>query len=734
MSHCSGAAHEISIHVCLHFLNSGSIAIWLVENLAADSNDCTCEMEAILLTPQMQRMWAQMQSLEQEKIHREEKVRATAAKTLAVIGFNHEPDIVHKLVAVLTDHNDYWSAIEAAEMLGNSGDHSDTAVNELATYLRDGVNLRVKAACARALGRVKRNVAHAAECLVEMLKFDDEAIRKAVVQGIARLGERANLQIDKILDLLENGNSGTRIAAAQALGAFANTAPTRSIQYLTRALQDTNPNLRKEAAKALGTIGKHTDSELHDMSTVLQDENAIVREAALQALEILRDRAAPFADQIFSLLTDPDWTVRKAAVKTIVSLGDQNLISTTLINNEPDLWIGELGVPSSSTLNRKEDFRISAVGLLTETLKTDQELQVREAAATALGHIAPTTNQEFALGASNELATAARKDINLRVRTAAVQAIGKLGIHAVANIDVLAQAINSGNEEIREAATEAIVSLGKYASGIVEQLDEFLIKGDWWARNAAAEALGGLGSNSHMHEKHINQFMVMLESEKLQIREGGAKALGAMGSLAVPALNILTKKLDDKAPRLRCEALHTLRILGPHAASKSESISKRLEDEDWLVRKAAVRALCSLEEMETEKINRTGDQLTNAEKQIRLATMEAHGEIAELPHSNISKLAHAMSNDERSEVRAAAAESLGALGQRAATMARHICGAIFDESWKVSKAALKALTCIGTTATDEVVPYLQEALITGRTKGITISFNEAPPCKKRKNW
>ena len=93
-------------------------------------------------------------------------------------------------------------------------------------------------------------------------------------------------------------------------------------------------------------------------------------------------------------------------MKTIVSLGDEILLSTTLINNEPDLWIGELGVPSSSTLNRKEDFRRSAVGLLTETLKTDQELQVREAAATALGHIAPTTNQEFALGASNELATA----------------------------------------------------------------------------------------------------------------------------------------------------------------------------------------------------------------------------------------------------------------------------------------------------------------------------------------
>ena len=675
-----------------------------------------------------------MQSQEHEEDHQEKKVRATAAKALAVIGFNHEPEIVNKLVATLTDHNDYWSAIEAADILGNSGDHSDTAVNELATYLLDGVNVRVRAACARALGRVKRQVEHAAECLAEMLKLDNEAIREAVVQGIASLGEKANLQIDKILDLLENGNSGTRIAAAQALGAFANTAPTRSIQYLTRALQDTNPNLRKEAAKALGTIGKLTDSELHDMSTVLQDENAIVRKAALQALEILRDRAAPFANQIFSLLKDPDWTVRKAAVKTIVSLGDQNLISTPLINNEPGLWVGELGVPSSSTLNRKEDFRISAVEFLTETLKTDQELQVREAAATALGHIAPTTNQELGSGAAKELAAAARKDINVRVRTAALQAIGKLGIHAVANIEVLAQAVNSGNPETRRAATEAIVSLGDHASGIVEQLDEILMKGDWWARNAAAEALGGLGSNSHMHEKHINQFMMMLGNKNLEIREGGARALGAMGSLAVPALNILTKKLNDKAPRLRCEALHTLRILGTHAASKCESISKRLEDEDWLVRKAAVIALCSLAEMETEKINRTGDHLTNAEKRIRLANMETLDEIAEMPHSNISKLAHAMSNDERSEVRAAAAESLGALGQRAATVTLHICGAIFDESWKVSKAALKALTCIGRPATDEVVPYLKEALITGRTKGITIGFNEAALCKKRKNW
>ena len=305
-----------------------------------------------------------MQSDEHLRQHQEEKVRATAAKALAVMGFNHEPEIVNKLVATLTDHNDYWAGIEAAEVLGISGDHSDTAVKELTTYLQDGVNLRVRAACARALGSLRKNAKIAARVLAEMLKVNNIEIREAVVQGIALLEEHANSQIGEILGLLESTDPGARIAAAQALGALGNTAPNKSIQNLTKALQDTNPNVRKEAATALGTIGKHTDSALQGMGTALEDDNAIVREAALKVLSILRKRAAPFAEQIFSLITDPDWTVRKAAVKAIVSLGDQELLSTTLIKNEPDQWVGNLGLPSSSTLDGLGDVGSYAAPIL----------------------------------------------------------------------------------------------------------------------------------------------------------------------------------------------------------------------------------------------------------------------------------------------------------------------------------------------------------------------------------
>ena len=54
--------------------------------------------------------------------------------------------------------------------------------------------------------------------------------------------------------------------------------------------------------------------------------------------------------------------------------------------------------------------------------------------------------------------------------------------------------------------------------------------------------------------------------------------------------------------------------------------------------------------------------------------------------------------------------------------------------WQVSRAALKALTSIGATASAVVVPYLEQALKTGKIDSITsMATTEEPPHKKRKS-
>ena len=167
----------------------------------------------------------------------------------------------------------------------------------------------------------------------------------------------------------------------------------------------------------------------------------------------------------------------------------------------------------------------------------------------------------------------------------------------------------------------------------------------------------------------------------------------------IRSLHILEKKLNDKESRVRCEALHTFCALGTHAAPKGTSISECLQDEDWWVRKAAVKTLLSLGEIETETICRIGDNLTHSDKHIRLAAVHMLGKLAWLPSSAISNLAHAISNDRCGEVRAAAAESLGALGHRAPPAVLPICGALFDIYWKVSNEAgnhVQSIDYIGT--------------------------------------
>ena len=73
------------------------------------------------------------------------------------------------------------------------------------------------------------------------------------------------------------------------------------------------------------------------------------------------------------------------------------------------------------------------------------------------------------------------------------------------------------------------------------------------------------------------------------------------------------------------------------------------------------------------------------------------------------------------------------MGDIAASTILHICRALFDEDWQVSRAGMKALTSLGANASAIVVPHLEQALKTGEIGSMTsIDTTEEPRHKKRK--
>ena len=72
------------------------------------------------------------------------------------------------------------------------------------------------------------------------------------------------------------------------------------------------------------------------------------------------------------------------------------------------------------------------------------------------------------------------------------------------------------------------------------------------------------------------------------------------------------------------------------------------------------------------------------------------------------------------------------MGDIEASRILHICRALFDEDWEVSRAGIKALTSLGANASAIVVAHLEQALRTGEIGSIaSIDTREKQRQKKR---
>lgn len=155
-------------------------------------------------------------------------------------------------------------------------------------------------------------IADVATSLIQLVRGDD---REAFIERAEKFGVPRRLE-----QLLRSGSDRTRLAAAQAMGAF-NDAKT--LHLLRRALNDRNQDVRLAAALSIASAGD-TESAAGIVPRLGEEEE----EPSLLLVTLFKRIAADRPDEIKQLVTDPQShsRVKVAAIEALAATGDYSLV------------------------------------------------------------------------------------------------------------------------------------------------------------------------------------------------------------------------------------------------------------------------------------------------------------------------------------------------------------------------------------------------------------------------
>lgn len=219
------------------------------------------------------RMCGEIESCDLERLARRgladssPQVREAA---LRVVGARGLTRLLDDCAGLLSDF-DFDVRYLALDTLSQLAVHDATAIGALACRLvAGGVAQRRDAACLFAAVADRQHLA-------QLLKDEDDQVRRSAVRGIAALGG------DDVVHLLSlactDEIADVRLAAVAALG---ETARQDAVDPLLLALADTDLWVRCAALRSLGTLGSLT--ALPAIRQVLAEDNELVVIAALEAL------------------------------------------------------------------------------------------------------------------------------------------------------------------------------------------------------------------------------------------------------------------------------------------------------------------------------------------------------------------------------------------------------------------------------------------------------------------
>jgi HEAT repeat protein len=348
-------------------------------------------------------------------------------------------------------------------------------------------------------------------------------------------------------------------------------APPGGIDLVAPLIHDPSPEVRAEAAAAIGRLGDEDAAML--LFELLADESELIRESAMAALSRMApERVVPL---LLQALASPEEDVKIRAALTLGLVRHLGAAAALVeVSGDPRENVRR------AVLKALGEIEAPGVKGLLRAALSDESSLVRQQAVQSLGQLQePESAQDLvpllddpdprmrfvtlrALGQVRNAAAVPRllpflADPRKELRFAAVEALG--AIRAVAAVSHLVEALRDPDRNLRRAAAE---SLGAIADAqAVAPLLLALEDEHWSVRCGAATALGRIGT-----AKSVPALLAHLADEDATVRRAVVAALGEIGDAR--AAGRLVQALADVG--LQSTAVEALRRLGAAALPEME--------------------------------------------------------------------------------------------------------------------------------------------------------------------
>ena len=502
--------------------------------------------------------------------------------------------------------------------------------------------------------------------------------------------------LSALTELLKNPDPNLRMQAALALG---EQHEARAVDPLVKALADDDANVRYHAIEALGKL--QASEAVDALASVAESRDFFLSFPALDALASIGDpRVTP---RIVPLL--PDQLLREPAINLLGQLGDESVISPLAeLLNTPDASTDTIADALVALSDRYEDKygegryiadlarnEISPVGVqnLLDAIETPGKENLRSIAL-VLGWLRrPGVDQALTR-------LMGRDDLRDEIIEALVE-------HGSATLDLLIKQLEAEDLEVRRSA---VVALGRIADAkatapLLNTLHEESLAVD--TANALAQigdprAVGGLlpllcSTDASIRQATVNalnsvaspamaeRIIPLLDDPDPNVRESAVKIAGYFGY--PQATEALLGLCDDPDERVRAAAIEHL----PYVEDQRtlDVLAHAIKQESPNVRAAAARALGILDE--ARAVQYLIEALADEDLWVRYFSARALGR--QRSQDSVEALERVVRDEEFNHVRIAALDSLGQIGDR--RIAAVVGGLVKDDDPDLAQAAVAAL-------------------------------------------
>ena len=501
--------------------------------------------------------------------------------------------------------------LQAIDHLAAQGAQAAEAVAPLAKLLSDD-SANVRAHAAHALGRIGAAAKPTVPALTELLKDADPMVRTQAVKAVIAIRPGPQVTVPLCVKLLEDSDPGLRQRIMHAIADAGPQAVTGLIEALkndraaywaclvlreigpagkdaipalVEKLKDARPEIRREAALALGGMGEVAGEAAPQLAVLLGDEHAAT--AATYALGRIGRMTAQVESVVQANAKSADKLLSATSLWALANIHPEDKAIRAQVTEQ---LIGLLN--DADPLVRVGAARgLAALPPAPEITLPIWEKTLQNADETTVAHALDALTR---LGAPvvPHLAKALQYE---KLRPQVIQALHLLGPDAASATAALASLIDDQDESTAHSAVLALASIGPGSRAAVPTLVKALRQAENPNAHAIAYALGRIGPDAAAAQEVLSSLAEGSNQDLALISAWALTKIDPSPTTAAKVVPLFTAGLAAPEPAIRRGAAESLGEMGTLAKGALPALERAEQDQDASVRDAATRAIAMIQ-------------------------------------------------------------------------------------------------------------------------------------------